>query len=178
MKDRPTSSQYSRSTGSEQLQLVPMTHIRNRSTVSSIPEQPIVTNVDHEIRDKLGYSTAIEASAIRLQSLKYTRDHCLPAEERMKIRKRELTCICWENEFFETCAQICRDLKSDLQNVSQELQSEYQTRLLQHYFEPENPIADDGFLNITCERIDSLLLKTAVRERTAAEKWKSYWELL
>ncbi|KAJ5644245.1 uncharacterized protein N7484_006752 [Penicillium longicatenatum] len=176
MADRPHSSLYSRSTGSVELQLVPVTHKRNRSTVTSIPDQPFVTTIDHEIRDTLGHSSAIDASASRLQILKSTRDSHLPAEERIKIRNWELSCIRRENEFYKTCTQVCRDLERDLRYISQELESEYQTRLLQHYFEPEEPIPNDEFLNKACERIDALLVNAVVQERTAAGKWKAYWE--
>lgn len=168
----PSSSIYSRSTGSLELQLVPITQPA-KPRGFNIPDRPEIREIDHVIGDSLGFSTALEASPIRLQSAK--KQGRLSQRELKDFSEKELMSLQWENEFFEVCTETWRKLATNIRNISQDMESECHARLLDMYLSPQSAQFDNSFLGEKIESIDTALKNSHLREKEAAREWKAHW---
>lgn len=168
----PSSSTYSRSTGSLELQLIPIsTSAKQREF--NIPDGPEIREIDHVIGDSFGFSTALEASPIRLQSAK--KQGRLSQQELKDSREKELISLQWENKFFEECTKAWRKLATNIRNISQDIESECHARLLDMYLSPQSRRLDNSFLSGKIDRIDTALKNSHLTERAAAREWKAHW---
>ena len=167
------SSIYSRSLGSEKF-CIPQIHRRTRSNISSEPDYPQITDVDHRIGDVQGLSTALETTASRLQISKAER-RCSEIE-RQKSLEKELIGLKWENEFYGECFDLYKALVLASANVSQELSSRAQSSLLEYYFDQANGATSREFILQGVKDLDAALSMCRAGQVTAAEKWMARWE--
>jgi hypothetical protein len=160
------SSVYSRSPG-------PPTHRRGGCSISSLPDRPEITQVDHQIGDIQGSTVALETTASRLRVTKAMRSES--AAQRRQTLEDELAWHKWENDFYGTCHDLFEELLLATVEVSEDLLSQSQMRILQHYFEPEVESTDNNFLSRAVRNLDTALQSSRVCEAAAERKWKECW---
>lgn len=168
------SSIYSRSVGSLSPGTTPI-HRRTSSNVPSEPDCPYITAPDHQIGDARGFSTALEATASRLQSGKKVG----PSSDcgRQKALADELTAIQWENEFYGECSELYEELVLAMTEVSRTLLSQSGLYLLNYHSESDSGPADRDFLLQGARDLELALQKCRAREVAALQKWKDSWTL-
>ena len=60
--------------------------------------------------------------------------------------------------------------------VAEDILSQSQMHVLQHYFEPEAGPISNAFLSQAVQKLDTGLHKTQVLEARAEQKWKEHWK--
>lgn len=171
MSEDDASSIYSRSPGPDKRGF--LGHHHTRSSISSMPDHPEITPMDHQISDICGSTMALETTAVRLQVSKAQNPG--PTSQWEAALAHELKSHQWENEFYGQCYDFMRELLLVTAEAADDLLWHSQARILQHYFEPEAEPTGNKFLSDAVGRLDMALTDFRAQEAMAAKQWKEKW---
>ena len=152
-----TSSIYSRSPGTP------------KSASPSLPSKhslPEINALDHQIALVRGSTITLEMTRTRLQCAKA--NERLSPSEKWKEKLRQWECQETENQFYQTCLEIFKELSIRALDACQDLE-------LQRDFMPEiSPIGNAHMLEVA-QTFRSLIEMSRVGETQAEQKWKRQW---
>lgn len=159
------SSIYSRSSQSPKLAQPSTGRTAALPVTHDLPE---INSLDHQIALARGSTIALETTRTRLRCAKT--DHRLSMPELREEKLRQWEHQNHENQFYEECLVVFRDLSALAIDVSQDL-------TLQHYFEPEvSPVGNARVLELV-HKLRGALEQARAQEAQAEHEWKRRWNV-